>query len=377
MECKFLNHGISVSYSGVLKPCCDWRTDPTWDQANNISVVSDLSNWMKTAPDLLQAKEQLANNQWPDRCANCKNIEGSGRFDSVRGYGNSAYSDLSGDDITLEIRPGTTCNFACQTCWPHASSRVVNFYKQADISVPFSKINSFNNFDMLLPLAKNIKQANILGGEPFYDKSCRQFLDWAKHHLSPATKISLFTNGSIVDKDLLENSAFDINVVFSLDAIDKESEYIRYGTDWKTVKENYLYCKDLKHIDLGVNITVSIYNILYLAKLIDFLLQDPPRTITLTCATQEHFKYTLIPHAVRDAIIKDLSATSIKILKHQGVSKDQKDNVVNALRSCINELKSQEFNSKGLEQFKDFVKSMDRVKQIQIDDYCPELSSLL
>ena len=30
------------------------------------------------------------------------------------------------DDITLEIRPGNTCNFACQTCWPEASSRVHN-----------------------------------------------------------------------------------------------------------------------------------------------------------------------------------------------------------------------------------------------------------
>lgn len=57
----------------------------------------------------------LENDQWPAACTVCEKIEGQNRFDSMRYNGNQAYANYADNDITLEIRPRNTCNFACQT----------------------------------------------------------------------------------------------------------------------------------------------------------------------------------------------------------------------------------------------------------------------
>ena len=129
----------------------------------------------------------LAQGVWPKNCNFCKQQESQGRNDSVRLNGLSSYSNYSQDDITLEIRPGSVCNFACQTCWPAASTRVKSYYDQAKItivkkdlltSVDVEEKNNFENFDFLNPIAHRLKSVVLLGGEPFYDKNCLNFLDW-------------------------------------------------------------------------------------------------------------------------------------------------------------------------------------------------------
>jgi ubiquitin C-terminal hydrolase len=49
----------------------------------------------------------------------------------MRLNGDAAYSHYAQDELVLEIRPGNTCNLACQTCWPQASSRVTDYYRKA------------------------------------------------------------------------------------------------------------------------------------------------------------------------------------------------------------------------------------------------------
>ena len=39
MECKFIKHGIALSYDQVVKPCCEWKIDPTWHQQNYITKI--------------------------------------------------------------------------------------------------------------------------------------------------------------------------------------------------------------------------------------------------------------------------------------------------------------------------------------------------
>jgi hypothetical protein len=114
-----------------------------------------------------------------------------------------------------------------------------------------------------------------------------------------------------------------------------------------------------------------------LSELIAFIFNDPPKTVTIGQATQPHFKFTLIPHCVRSDIINKLSLASINILKNNKVSTDQKDNAVNALNSFINELKSTDYDEESFVKWKQFVASMDTVKQAALADYCPELSSIV
>lgn len=371
MECKFIKHGLAISYDHVVKPCCDWKMDQNWKQVHHISKV-DISNWHKH-PELIDKQNQLHVGQWPVNCKECYRTESQGRQDSARGNGNSAYAHYQDRDITLEIRPGSVCNFACQTCWPEASSRVAQYHNQAGL-IDIKSLDSKNidNFDFLLPVADRIQDVILLGGEPFYDKSCRKFLTWAQEHLT--ANLIMFTNGSEIDFEFLKNYRGRITLVFSLDAVGQAAEYIRYGTVWPDVLSNYHRAKEL--VSVRVNITCSVYNYYHIESLMELLTPAWPEVVTFGTPYDEYLSATSIPLEVRKDIVTSLTR-AVDLVTDAAIESNQKSNAVNALQNIITNLKTQPWNVDHHQQWCDFVSAMDRVKKIDARDYCNILKRIL
>ena len=373
MECKFIKHGIALSYNQIVKPCCEWQIDTEWGQENHITKI-DLSNWHQSK-QVTKNQIMLENGHWPAGCVKCDQIESQGRNDSMRGNGNQAYANYKNDDITLEFRPGSVCNFACQTCWPAASSRVAEFHSRAGlIDIKSVDSTSFNNFDFLLPIAHRIKDVVLLGGEPFYDKSCLKFLSWALENLT--ANITMFTNGSRIDFDFLKSYPSKLTLVFSLDAVGRPAEYIRYGTDWVEVMKNYLAVKELLKIDVRVNITCSVYNYLYIEELIEFLCEDWPSVVSFGAPRSKYLIESAIPVAHRHDMIHSLER-AVATINQTNIESGQKNNAINALTAHITNLKTKTWVESDYEQLCDFVARMDQVKNIKISDYCVKLASIL
>lgn len=373
MQCKFITNGIAISYNHVISPCCTWKGPDSWKDNNHLSNTS-LINW-HSRPELLQLKNLLDQDIWPSSCKSCKNIEDQGRFDSMRGNGNHAYQSYNESDITLEIRPGNVCNFACQTCWPDASSRVSQYYHQANL-IDIKNINSksIDNFDFLLPIAHNIKDVVLLGGEPFYDKSCKKFLDWALENLD--SRLVMFTNGSHVDFDFLKAYPTKITLVFSIDALGRPAEYVRFGTVWKQVLENYNRAKTLDNVDVRVNITCSVYNYAYLGGLIEFLCMDWPSVVSFGAPNTLYFLESTVPVQLRADLIEQLQ-NAIHTIWHSNISTDQQHNASNALDAILQNLKTKEWDQLQHQALCKFIKKMDQVKQINAAEYSEFLQKLL
>lgn len=362
MKCKFLEHGLAIGYDHVVKPCCEWTLDSEWKQQNHISRV-DLATWHQS-PQIIQIKNQLAQGHWPAQCQNCAKIEQLGRQDSMRGNGESAYHHFSDKDLTLEIRPGSVCNFACQTCWPAASSRVAQYHHQAGlINIKSVDSSSITNFDFLLPVADRIRNVVLLGGEPFYDPSCQKFLTWAEHNLQ--SEITMFTNGSHVDWAWVDAYPGRIIMVFSIDAVGQAAEYVRYGTDWPVVLTNYRHAQAHAKVELRVNITVSVYNLHLIPAVIDLLTPQWPAVVSFGQPRQQHFTEVAIPPAQRPQLIQALQAAVDQLLA-ANIEIDQQHNVVNAVRSVIDNLAQSNFDPMQFDKLKQFVHSMDQVKRINI-----------
>lgn len=382
MDCKFLNHGIALAYQETVKPCCVWQFDKKFQNEHKINVVN-LATWHQH-PDLQQARELLKKDVWPTNCQNCEKIESQGRQDSIRLGGANSYANYNGDDITLEIRPGSVCNFACQTCWPVASSRVASFYKLANVkhhsdrsllsSVDIDQSESFTDFDFLNSISHRIRSIILLGGEPFYDKNCLKFLDWWR--INSKAELTTFTNGSYIDFDFLQSLTNQITLVFSIDAIGRPAEYIRYGTNWPVVWNNLQKARLTKGIDVRINITVSVYNFYYLDEIIDTFIDNWPSVITFGLINEEHFNISVIPYIHR-SIIQTKLLSSIEKLKISSIEEGQRWNAINALQSIVNDLDNISFNQKNHDRFKNFVEKMDLVKGINIADYCPYVSNII
>lgn len=371
MQCKFLKHGLAISYDHVVKPCCEWQQDLDYSNLNHIGHV-DLTTWHQQNKIF---EQQLARNEWPIACVRCENREDQHRGDSVRLGGDQAYAHYGDDDITLEIRPGNVCNFSCQTCWPAASSRVLQHHAHAGL-IDIKSVNStpIDNFDFLLPIRSRIKDVVLLGGEPFYDPNCKKFLTWAQQNLQ--SNITIFTNGSAVDWQWVENYPGQITMVFSLDAVGKAAEYIRFGTEWNTVLKNFEQAQSNSKINLRVNITTSVYNYYYLDQVIALLIKRWPSVVTFGSSSHTHFLESVIPTHLKDKVIQRLSL-SLKSVMSANIPRDQKNNAINALRSIISNLHTQSWNQTNHKTFVEFVHKMDQVKHIDIRTHCEFLSDVL
>jgi len=372
MECKFFQHGIAISYDQVLKPCCEWQLTPEWSQQNHINIA-DISTWHQSE-SVQQQRELLKSGQWPKSCISCQKFESQGRGDSMRGNGNRAYAQYSNDDITLEIRPGNTCNFACQTCWPEASSRVAQYHSRAGL-IDINDLNSnrIDNYEFLLPVANRIKNVVLLGGEPFYDKACLKFLSWAQENLT--AEIMMFTNGSLIDFEFLKKYPGKITVIFSLDAVGKPAEYVRYGTVWNDVWQNYQSVKSLANVDVRVNITCSVYNYSHMETLIDLLCQDWPSVVTFGTPWSDYLRESSIPLNLRTSIIESL-LRSIEQIKLTQIEAGQQANATNAIESIVKNLQNLEYSNSNYQQLVKFISSMDQVKGINAGTYCDFLGAL-
>jgi organic radical activating enzyme len=361
-----MTNGIAMQYNQILKPCCSFN--PKWKHTIG---NTDLSNWHKSI-EIQNLVSLMDNNIWPDECSQCKNHESQG-ISSMRQKGNNSYNDYDDSDITLEIRPGNICNLACQTCWPEASSRVISFYQQANLLTRKQVVSiPLKNYESLLSIKDRLKNISILGGETFYDKNCLNLLKWLIKNNFTST-ITIITNGTNVDFDLLEKYKHKIKLVFSLDAIEKPSEYIRYGSKWDIVKQNYLKSKTISNIETRVNITLSTYNYCYLPSLIDFLIEDWPSVVSFSRATiQDNTNYmdeSIIPLEFRDKIISDLNESLKKILK-SSIELNQKLHAIHNIKNVVDNLKNYKWDNEGYEKFKEFVKKMDAVKMINFNEYC-------
>jgi hypothetical protein len=374
MECKFLSNGVTIQYHNFLKPCCVWRADDQWAQEHSIKNVS-IVNWHNHR-DLVNARNKLAQGEWPNQCQDCQTVEAQGRQDSIRQNGLNAYSNFQIDDLTLEIRPGNVCNFACQTCWPFASTRVETYYKKANLPNPRADLvpNNFKDYDFLLPAAQQLKSIIVLGGEPFYDPKCIEFLHWARDNTH--AELLAFTNGSVIDLELISSFDRKFTLVFSLDAVGKAAEYIRVGTDWATVWSNYQKAKSIPNVVPRVNITTSPYNYLYFPDLLDLLMEDWPEVVSFGPTMEEIFCEKIIPLALRPVIIARLEQT-IEKLEQATIEQGQKSNAINAVRSIVDNLKNLAYDQGLHQQFINFVDKMDSVKNLALAEYCPEMVRLL
>jgi organic radical activating enzyme len=377
MQCKFLQHGLAISYDNITKPCCSFKYDP-----NNSASAYDTDLATYHASDYVQSlSTQLENGIWPTECNSCKVKEQLGKS-SMREMGNRAYENYDATDITLEIRPGNVCNFACQTCWPAASSRVTSFFQQAgfDVTTPdrpkFGIDGTANivDYEFLDSIKDRIKDVVILGGEPFYDKSCLAFLDWAIENLS--ANLTLFTNTSIIREDIISAYPGTLTIVSSLDAVGKPAEYIRFGTEWDVIEKNFNQLKTFKNVKNRVNITSSAYNFYYISDVIEFLLEDWPEVVSFGTCGEEKFKESVIPLHMREDIITRLQSVIPKIARADIVL-DQKQNAVKNIGSIIKNLQENPYNEEQHLVLKQFSKKLDTVKRINSAEYGDYLKELL
>ena len=177
----------------------------------------------------------------------------------------------------------------------------------------------------------------------------------------------MFTNGSHVDWSWVDTYPGQITMVFSIDAVGQAAEYVRFGTDWPVVHNNFVQAKQHPNVELRVNITMSVYNYHLIDSVIELLTPQWPVVVSFGTPRQLHFTEVAIPPEYRPVLIESLQ-NAVSRLRVARIESDQQHNAINAVRSAIANLEQSNFDAVQFAKLQQFVSKMDQVKRINVVD---------
>jgi len=371
--------GLATREDGAIKICC--RSQP-------VAYIQDESleeAWNNST--MLKVREQVLNNERPDVCKACFDLEDQG-VQSLRqrhikplipesrvNLYPDALDKLEDDysmpfDIpTMEIKLNNLCNLKCRMCNPLDSTswtdwnEVEEFYEKENnflaplikekVNRPGQYIGPFDNstnwwtsFDKLLP---HFRRVEFAGGEPLMDPTHFKILN----ALSPYgnnIEIKYATNGTKFGINKTENvykywprfNSIALNI--SIDGIEDSYEYIRGNGNWLQLIENIKKFKEIPNISRIVGaVAVQVSNALDLDNMIRYFLDDIGIVFYANMVRYPQvLSVQVLPAEIKQKVVEKLSSVrqevpKFNLVKENPILKDityqQIDGVINFLQS--------------------------------------------
>lgn len=240
--------GIMYNFDGTVKNCIR-SAEPIGNiRDNDIEQILGNDHLIKAH---MRAEQKFA------RCNPCYDLEkDKNKFDIIsdrvfylkelRDVDNTLYDTMNFALHTVDVRWSNLCNFACVYCSPECSSkwaseRGVTILTPADL-----QLQAFKEY--IFKRAAQLKHVYLAGGEPLLMKENLEFLELLQQ-VNPDVNLRINTNLSYVDTRIFESICKFKNVhwTISVEAMEQEFEYIRYGGKWTEFLDNLKIVKQLPH----------------------------------------------------------------------------------------------------------------------------------
>lgn len=316
----------------------------------------------KSSRTLAEVQQDFLNNIQPTECNSCWNLEQQG-LTSDRQLKNSSfdfYSNQSTQTIIDSCKQGNfsqqiiklytsnLCNSTCVTCCEEASS------SWAALKDRSSKVIKIHNDQLNQIDYKNVTILSFVGGEPLYEKENFRVLEKLLSVNNTKCSISFVTNGSVgLTKNQIDilSKFSNLNFCISVDGIGPVFEYLRFPLKWDTILSNLNIFKSLTD-NISFSYTISNLNVLYFQETINWFNENNYRYNYNLVSYPLHFKPNALPDDVKQDIIKKFPET-MSLLSLNSV------------------------DSVYVNRLLDEIKYQDKLKNISITNYLPELCQLL
>ena len=319
---------IATTPGGTFRVCCNS------DHKNNKILKEDGSPYkihkdsladVKSSPTYALIKEQMLNGIQPSTCKRCFKQEEAGVESSRQVYNNiwQHKIDVNKENnvLYLDLRLGNTCNLKCRMCNPYSSNQWVSEWEElygkfgdaernwlTDMSWQKSAKMKTNLFE----LAHTVEEIYLTGGEPTLIKEQDILLDYCiENDLAKNINLKYNTNLTHIPDSLVDKWKQFKGVLLncSIDAYGDLNTYIRNPIKWSKVSRNFENLKSVQNVKMDVSITVQIYNVMHIAKLLDWLIsQNLPNTMIFFNILEEpsHLNIKAMPQKLKDISAKRL-----------------------------------------------------------------------
>jgi sulfatase maturation enzyme AslB (radical SAM superfamily) len=268
--------GLMYNFDGNIKTCI--RSSDIIGNIQDNTIVDILVGEKNT-----DTQTKMLNKQPGSRCNPCYKLEThTNSFNIIsdrvfylkelKTINKELYDTVGNFDLqTIDVRWSNQCNFACIYCGPEFSSKWSNELNIVHTVPSDEKRTNFKNY--IFENASQLKHVYLAGGEPLLMKENLELLQLLKE-VNPLVNLRINTNLSKVDTKIFNLICTFPNVhwIVSVESIEEEFEYIRYGSKWKDFLENLLIIKQLDH-KISFNMLHFLLNYNSLFGCIEFLQQ--------------------------------------------------------------------------------------------------------
>ena len=278
--CKAPFKTTVIDTDGSLMPCCEFMRHKSKLDPYKLNSADDwmFKQWWEKGLDPL--REKMLNGEIDPGCEYCISKEKNSGVNNLRIGTNKripdTFEEIKNDYLQnkreypkqIELRLGNYCNLKCIMCGPYASSSILAEYKMnkkqyneygiesnwQDPNMPNDWYSYEHNKEIMLDVVSKASKIHFGGGEPFISPVIVEVLN----SISSKTYLRFNTNMTRINDKVLEAlKKFDtIDIEASIDGTGQHNDYIRYGSKWNSIVENF---KKLKTCN---NINVNIYYIL-------------------------------------------------------------------------------------------------------------------
>ena len=418
----------AIDGNGDFKPCCvgDTHVLENGKEANINYIDFDTFIASKENKDF---KQKFKNNERSELCTRCwdvddhqgeshrkrvmtffmnKSWEGgeSKIYSLLEGYfaGNvewqAVQNELDSVDAPwdLEIEPGTTCNFKCHFCGPHASSSWISDQKElyGTTAAEAAKATKMGHWALDSNLwhsdvMYNGKKFHLMGGEPMLINSHFKFLEkLATRPDADKIRMSYNTNASTLPPmNVLQNTYdkfYSTRVAFSIDGIKDKFYYQRFPGNWAEAEANIeTWITNVKNIEAKIDPGWSVMNLLDIAEL--FLWADGiKRKFNLTDKQFDfdgHYYFgpyycpqSLKPEQKQKYKTKMLA--DLELLRSSNLTKRMMDRAEITVENMINHMMAKDTWSQETEDMRNYrFRGLDRIRKQSLADYLPEVNNIL
>jgi MoaA/NifB/PqqE/SkfB family radical SAM enzyme len=242
--------GLMYNFDGTVKNCI--RSAGTIGNIKHNSIDDILAS-----PINLDTQQRMLANQPGQSCYTCYDLEAdkkgfeiiSDRIFYIRELKHvplDTYAQGQHDLQTIDVRWSNLCNFGCVYCGPTFSSKWADELKVYHAKPDATQLNNFKQY--IFDHASQLKHVYMAGGEPLLMKENLELLEILQQK-NPEVNLRINTNLSKVDTQVFDRICEFKNVhwTISVETIEDEFEYIRYGGKWTDFLDNLNIVRALDH----------------------------------------------------------------------------------------------------------------------------------
>jgi sulfatase maturation enzyme AslB (radical SAM superfamily) len=258
------------NFDGTVKNCIR-----SADRMGNIkdTPIEDILLGSKN----IAKQTNIINNKPATGCHTCYDLEHgkngfeiiSDRIIYIREFKNTpldTYRPNNFDLQTVDVRWSNLCNLACVYCGPEFSSKWASELNVRIETPVDAQFDSFKKY--IFKHAQQLKHVYLAGGEPLLMKENLALLD----ELDPEVNLRINTNLSRVDTGVFDAVCRFKNVhwIVSVETMEQEFEYIRFGGKWSDFLDNLNTIKKLNH-KISFNMLWFLLNYNTIFECVDYL----------------------------------------------------------------------------------------------------------